>query len=163
MTYRMTHPYNSDYDCDDVDEVIVRLRDDADTDDFDDYLNDCYGTINICGHVYDAAEALQGVSSYAYNEDFDDWLDMCEDGWRYDLERLDDGDDTCISGYTITWLDDDDDDDEAPERYEVRMADADGRDLLEDYFEDESAAKLACDACNEYADDNTHYYVRHAP
>lgn len=158
MTYRMTHPYHSDYDCDDIDEVIERLRDNADHDDFDDYINECFGTVDICGHEYDAAEALRGVNSHAYDEDFDDWLDTCEEDWRYDLEQLDTGDDDYIGGYTITCLDDGD---EAPERYEVRMADTDGRDLLEDYFEDESAAKMSCDACNEYADDNTHYYVRH--
>ena len=160
MTYRMTHPYHHDYDCDDVDEVIERLREYADTDDFDDYLNDCYGTVNICGHVYDAAEALRDVNSYAYDEDFGDWLDMCEDGWRYDLERLDDGDDTRIGGYTIACLDEDDD--EAPERYEVRMADADGRDLLEDYFDTLEAANAACDALNADTPVGTRYYVRHA-
>ena len=143
MTYRMTHPFNSDYDydydCDDLDEVIERLRDNTSPDEFDDYLNDCYGTVNICGHEYNAAEALRNTDGRAYDEDFDDWLYTCEEDWRCDLERLDDGDDTCISGYTITCLDDDD-----------------GRDLLEDYFDTLEEANAACDACNEYADDNTH-------
>ena len=43
--------------------------------DFDDYLNDIYGTVSICGYIHWAASALKELDPIAYEEDYRNWAD----------------------------------------------------------------------------------------
>lgn len=42
---------------------------------FDDFLNEVYPTISICGYDYDPARALKNCDQVAYREEFNNWLD----------------------------------------------------------------------------------------
>ncbi len=42
---------------------------------FDDFLNECWETIHICGYDYDPAQALKQCGPTAYREEFNNWLD----------------------------------------------------------------------------------------
>lgn len=42
---------------------------------FDDFLNEVYPTISICGYDYDPAQALKQCDEVAYREEFNNWLD----------------------------------------------------------------------------------------
>lgn len=42
---------------------------------FDDFLNEVYPSVSICGYDYDAARAFKEVDPIAYREEFNNWLD----------------------------------------------------------------------------------------
>lgn len=42
---------------------------------FDDFLNEVFPTISICGYDYDPAQALKQCDPTAYREEFNNWLD----------------------------------------------------------------------------------------
>lgn len=42
---------------------------------FDDYLNDAYPLIDVCGYPQSPARALKEVDEVAYREEFNNWLD----------------------------------------------------------------------------------------
>jgi AraC-like DNA-binding protein len=41
---------------------------------YDEFLNEIYGDINICGIEYPASQALKSVDEIAYDCGFNDWL-----------------------------------------------------------------------------------------
>ena len=41
---------------------------------FDEYLNELYGQVNICGIEYDAAYAFKRVDQIAYEVELSDWI-----------------------------------------------------------------------------------------
>ena len=42
---------------------------------YDDFLNDVYGVVEVCGHSYAASYALKRLDRIAYDCGFNDWLD----------------------------------------------------------------------------------------
>lgn len=42
---------------------------------FDDFLNECWETVSICGYDYDPAQALKECDPTAYRVEFNNWLD----------------------------------------------------------------------------------------
>ncbi len=42
---------------------------------FNDFLNECYGTVKIAGYEYDTASVLKEIDEIAYREGFNNWLD----------------------------------------------------------------------------------------
>lgn len=42
---------------------------------FDEFLNECWETVHICGYDYDPARALKMCDEVAYREEFNNWLD----------------------------------------------------------------------------------------
>lgn len=42
---------------------------------FENFLNEVYPPVNICGYDYDAARALKQCDEVAYREEFNNWLD----------------------------------------------------------------------------------------
>jgi hypothetical protein len=42
---------------------------------YDDTLNECYPTVNICGYDYAAARAFKEVDPIAYQTEYNNWLD----------------------------------------------------------------------------------------
>ena len=48
---------------------------------FDDFLDDCYGEIDVCGLKYYASRALRLIDKTAYRQGFLDYIDaLCRDG-----------------------------------------------------------------------------------
>jgi len=47
--------------------------------DYDDVLDEIYGTVEIAGHLYTTSEALKAVDPIAYDNGFNDWLTSEED------------------------------------------------------------------------------------
>ena len=45
---------------------------------YSDFLDDCYGTINICGYDYDASHAFHSIDESAYRQGFLNFLDRNE-------------------------------------------------------------------------------------
>lgn len=60
-----------------------------DEDDYEEYLNDSHGTVDVCGYIYDAGYALKELDPTAFRIGMNDWIDSLdpsdEDGYR-DLE-----------------------------------------------------------------------------
>lgn len=57
------------------DETPTKIHEREALDRFDDFLNEVYPTISICGYDYDPAQALKMVDEVAYREEFNNWLD----------------------------------------------------------------------------------------
>lgn len=61
---------------------------------YSDFLDECYGTIKICGLKYSASHALKEVDPVAFRYGFVDWLDaevsderlFYSDGEYYDAD-----------------------------------------------------------------------------
>jgi len=52
---------------------IIKYRDLKEC--FDHYLDELYGSVEICGYYYESSEALHLIDSVAYECAFNDWLD----------------------------------------------------------------------------------------
>lgn len=61
-------------DEEDEDEVEV-LTEHESYERYDDMLNECYPSVNICGYDYDAARAFKEVDPIAYQTEYSNWLD----------------------------------------------------------------------------------------
>lgn len=46
---------------------------------YDEYLDDLYEIVKICGYSYDASFALKNVDEVAYRVGFGDWMSELED------------------------------------------------------------------------------------
>lgn len=42
---------------------------------FDDFLNELYATVTVCGYDYDPARVLKEIDPVAYREEYNNWLD----------------------------------------------------------------------------------------
>jgi len=48
---------------------------------YDEMLDDCYGTIDVCGYSYSPSEVLKAVDPVAYNIEVNDYISsLLEDG-----------------------------------------------------------------------------------
>jgi hypothetical protein len=45
---------------------------------FEDFLNEIYPPVNVCGYDYDAGRALKQLDPIAFREEFNNWLDSEE-------------------------------------------------------------------------------------
>ena len=107
---------------DTLDELIDYLKDEyqGDSDDFDAYLNDEVGTIEIYGFSFSPADVLCQMDGDEYNEAFSDWsaneAENMADNLRYDLTHYGhDGYETWDFGMRITMTEIPDDEDEEEE------------------------------------------------
>lgn len=63
-----------------VDDNSLYLRADEPTEDeFDDFLDECYGDVDICGISYEASSALKAVDPIAYRCGFADFTSAAFD------------------------------------------------------------------------------------
>jgi len=74
--------------------------------DIDEVLTDNYGSIDVCGYTYTAAEILYALNEDAYYEYKNDVASERASDDRYDrsdeIESMEDGDAIDINGFTIT-------------------------------------------------------------
>lgn len=69
---------------------------------YDEMLDECNGDINICGMEYSASLALYRVDETAYKCGMDDYQDGRAEDMKYEIERMNDGEEEAYYGYTIT-------------------------------------------------------------
>ena len=89
-------------------EVIENVSDDC----WDDYLDDVYGEVEICGQEYCASCALSLVDEVGYKCGKNDWLDVECQNIVYNLERMMDGDEEEYFGVTVRYEEVSDDEEE---------------------------------------------------
>lgn len=71
-------------------------------DEYDEMLDECYGSINICGIDYDASMVMYRVDKIAYECGMNDYMDSRASDMAYEIERMDGGEEEEYYGYTIT-------------------------------------------------------------
>lgn len=59
----------------DLDDLLIELETVNMEEAYDDYLDDLYGEIEICGVKYSASVAFYRIDEIAYNCGFSEWLD----------------------------------------------------------------------------------------
>lgn len=79
---------------------------------WDDYLDEIYGEVEICGHEYYASRALYLVDEIGYRCGKNDWLDGEYQDIVYSLERMADGDEEEYFGVTVRYEEVSDDEEE---------------------------------------------------
>lgn len=75
------------------------------TDEFDEWLNDECGTIDICGYNYDASRILYDLDQDTYYSEFESWQEREVESERedalYTLNHAEDRDRVYIGEYTV--------------------------------------------------------------
>lgn len=106
---KYTVNYTSLLDCpefactfEDAREAAEYIAETCENDYFDDMLNECYPTVNICGYDYDPAHALALVDPVAYRCARSDWEDSTASDLAEELEGLEDGGELKAYGFTVT-------------------------------------------------------------
>ena len=58
---------------------------------YSDFLDECYGTVKVCGYEYEAARALAMLDPIAFRCGMSDWLDseLGQSIWEKDGEYYD--------------------------------------------------------------------------
>ena len=69
---------------------------------YDEMLDECYGDINIFGIEYSTSVALYRVDKVAYDCGMNDYQDGRAEDMKYEIERMDDGEEETYYDYTIT-------------------------------------------------------------
>ena len=77
------------------------IMEDCDESYYDDFLDECYGEIEICGYSYSASIALYRVDPTAYNCGRSDWESFEADELEDELERMSDGESYEYFGCTV--------------------------------------------------------------
>ena len=120
-----------------------------DDDGFDEYLNESYRDIDICGHSYSPATALYCVDEDAYHEEMQAWAESqaeyYRDEYEHDLRNMNDGESDWFNGYKIECIEKDDDEDEEDESEEqslVKMQEEKAPDWNEVFNETFTVRKL---------------------
>lgn len=49
-----------------------------DESDFEDYMDECFDDVQVCGYSYSAGSALRELDPIAFREEFNNWLDSKE-------------------------------------------------------------------------------------
>ena len=68
---------------------------------YEDMLNEVYGEINVCGYFYDAADALYKLDPVAYQCGMNDYYDSLWSDIKYDINRMDEGDEEEFYGLKV--------------------------------------------------------------
>jgi len=80
---------------------------------FDNYLNNTYGNINICDLEYSAADVLADVDPIAYRDKLIVWLTMIHDEVEGDLDAMCYGDKVIMYGVYVDCVEEDDEEEDA--------------------------------------------------
>ena len=99
-------------------EAIVEYcfsEDDIDESEYDDFLNECYGEVNICGYEYQAAYALKEVDPTAYRCGCADWYsdryEEMKDDLIEEVNGIEPGEEGYINGWSVKCIEISEDDD----------------------------------------------------
>ena len=99
-------------ECDSAESAAQEVIENVDDCYWDDYLDDVYGEVEICGHEYCASRVLSLVDEVACRCGKNDWLDGEYQDIVYSLERMMDGDEDEYFGVTVRYEEECDDEKE---------------------------------------------------
>lgn len=88
-------------ECDSAESAAQEVIENVDDCYWDDYLDEIYGEVKICGHEYYTSNVLSLVDEVAYRWGKNDWLDGEYQDIVYSLERMMDGDKENYFGITV--------------------------------------------------------------
>ena len=120
MKYRVNYsnPFLRDYNVQEFDnpeQVAEYITDHMNDDVYDEMLDECYEPINICGIEYSPSVALYRVDEVAYKSGRNDYYDSLQQDIIYDIERMDDEEETEFYDFTVTAIDEESEDEEDEE------------------------------------------------
>ena len=109
MYYKVLETNETYFDIDNVIDACIDEEYHTDEDDyFEEWINDRYGSIDICGDTYYAYDILSeyGHLDYALDEYRESQNDNDRENARYELEHATDCDEVYIQAYTVKCYDD---------------------------------------------------------
>lgn len=99
-------------ECDSAESAAQEVIENIDDYYWDDYLDEVWGEVKICGYEYCASRALKRLDEVAYNCGKNDWLDGKYSDIIYSIERMIDGDEEDYFGITVRYEEVSDDEEE---------------------------------------------------
>ena len=99
-------------ECDSAESAAKEVIENVEDCYWDDYLDEIYGEVEICGCEYYASRALSLVDEVAYRCEKNEWLDGEYQDIVYSLERMMDGDKEEYFGVTVRYEEVSDDEEE---------------------------------------------------
>ena len=90
-------------ECDSAESAAQEVIENVEDCYWDDYLDEIYGEVEICGHEYYASRALYLVDEVGYRCGKNDWLDGEYQDIVYSLERMMDGGEEEYYGVTVRY------------------------------------------------------------
>lgn len=99
-------------ECDSAESAAQEVIKNVDDYYWDDYLDEIYGEVEICGLEYCSSRALKMLDEVAYRCGKNDWLDGEYQDIVYSLERMMDGDEEEYFGVTVRYEEVSDDEEE---------------------------------------------------
>ena len=81
---------------DNIDELMNDVRDcmDMDGDDYEEFLNDCYGDVNVCGYYHGSGTLLREIDPTTFDIGKDEEIDSVLEDFKSDVESC--GEEGCI-------------------------------------------------------------------
>lgn len=96
------------YETEDARDAADWIIEHSNTEDaYDEMLDECYEEIEICGCSYAPSVALYRVDPTAYSCGKSDWEDSQAQDIAYDINRMDNEDESTFYDYTVTAIDED--------------------------------------------------------
>lgn len=82
-------------------EAAEHITENLDEDIYDEMLDECYEEVDICGYKYSPSVALYRIDPIAYRCGMTDYYDSLASDIKYDVDRMDDGEEQDIYGFTV--------------------------------------------------------------
>lgn len=96
----------------DIEEVVEKILDDMNDVYFDDYLDEVYGEIEICGVTYYSSLVLKEVDETAYNVYKNDYKNSLHSDIYAEVDRIPSGGEERIYDTTVVCIDDEEDEED---------------------------------------------------
>lgn len=90
-------------ECDSAESAAQEIIENVEDYYWDDYLDDVYGEVEICGYKYCASRVLSLIDEVVYRCGKIDWLDGEYQDIVYSLERMVDGEEWDYFGITVRY------------------------------------------------------------
>lgn len=104
--------YVDGHEFNEASEAAAYILENCSEDYYDDYLNEAYGEIDVCGYTYLAAGVLYDVDPTAYHCGRSDWEDAMSYDLTDELESMCDGESSEWYGATVLCEEDEEEEDE---------------------------------------------------
>ena len=108
----MKYIIDGEHEFNDVHEAADYISENVDDNEYEEYLNNIYPEIELCGATYLPAQVLFEVDRVNYYCCMTDWRSNVYDKAENSLESMDDGDEENIYGFTVEAVEDDEESEE---------------------------------------------------
>ena len=115
MKWIITRKYFGTTECEDARDAAEYIMENCDEECYDDFLDECYEEVEICGYKYAPSVALYHVDPTAYRCGRSDWEDFEAGEIAYELERMDDGEELSFYGFDVECIEDEEEDEDNDE------------------------------------------------